>query len=218
MKDEEDSRLLKAVEAIAISPTDAKHLVSQYQKQAKKSHPQKSEAEINKIVGKKIISRYCKMSAVSGGTTALAGIVPGVGTAVSMIGGGLTDATVSMKLQVDMCMCLAETYGWDLTTQDAKHLSFLIAVGGALEQTGTTAATAIASKAGVRMVKTYLTGAILVTIKEMFKKIGIVFTRKALEKSIPFGIGVVIGTSANYALTKYVGNSALDWFILESQE
>lgn len=217
MKDEEDSRLLKAVEAIAISPTDAKHLVSQYQKQAKKLHPQKSEAEINEIVGKKIISRYCKMSAVSGGTTALAGIVPGVGTAISMIG-GLTDATVSMKLQVDMCMCLAETYGWDLTTQDAKHLSFLIAVGGALEQTGTTAATAIASKAGVRMVKTYLTGAVLTTIKEMFKKIGIIFTRKALEKSIPFGVGVVIGTSANYALTKYVGNSALDWFILESQE
>ncbi|WP_204304959.1 hypothetical protein, partial [Stenotrophomonas maltophilia] len=49
-------------------------------------------------------------------------------------------------------------------------------------------------------------------LKELFKKIGITFTRKALEKAIPFGIGVVIGSGANYALTKYVGNTARSWF------
>ena len=42
----------------------------------------------------------------------------------------------------------------------------------------------------------------------MFKKLGITFTRKALEKAIPFGIGVVISGGANYAITQFVGNQA----------
>ena len=62
------------------------------------------------------------------------------------------------------------------------------------------------------MVQTYLKGAALTTIKEIFKKIGTTFTRKALEKMIPFGIGVVVSSSANYFLTKYVGKQAIKWF------
>jgi hypothetical protein len=57
---------------------------------------------------------------------------------------------------------------------------------------------------------------VLVTIREWFKKIGITFTRKALEKAAPFGIGVVIGATANYALTRYVGAQAIEWFSLDA--
>ena len=49
-------------------------------------------------------------------------------------------------------------------------------------------------------------------IAEIFKKIGVTFTRKAVEKSIPFGVGVVIGFSANKGLTWYVGTKAKDFF------
>jgi hypothetical protein len=44
----------------------------------------------------------------------------------------------------------------------------------------------VASTAGVKMLKMYLKGATLETLKAMFKKIGINFTRKSLEKSLPF--------------------------------
>jgi hypothetical protein len=71
----------------------------------------------------------------------------------------------------------------------------------------------IGSKAFVKMAKQYLKGATLQAIKEIFKKIGINFTRKALEISLPFGIGVFIGFTANKALTIYVGNKAKDFFI-----
>lgn len=211
-KPENESRLLKAVESIAINPKDAQALVSQYRIQVKASKPNASEHEVQALVAKKIISRYSKMSATSGGVTALAGVIPGLGTAVAMVGGGLTDATIGMKFQVDMCMCLADAFGWDLTSEDARQLAFMIAAGGSLEKFGVEVGTAFASKAGVNMVRQYLKGAALQAIKEMFKRIGITFTRKALEKAIPFGIGVVIGSTANYALTKYVGNTALGWF------
>lgn len=211
-KSENESRLLKAVESIAISAADAKALVTQYKNQVKSSRLKASENEIQELVAKKIISRYAKMSATSGGVTALAGVIPGLGTAVSMVGGGLTDATIGMKFQVDMCMCLAETFGWDITSEDARQLAFIIAAGGSLEKFGVEVGTTIASKAGVNFVRQYLKGAALQAVKEMFKRIGITFTRKALEKAIPFGVGVVLGSSANYALTKYVGGAALGWF------
>lgn len=216
--DDKGSRLLKAVEAIAIHPKDARALVAKYLAQSRIANPSLDHRRHQELVADKIISRYCLLSATSGGTTALVGVVPGLGTVAAMLGGGLTDAAVSMKLQVDMTMCLAETFGWDLDTEDARHLAFLIAAGGTLEKAGAEAATRIASKAGVSMLRQYLKGAALTALKELFKKLGIIFTRKALEKALPFGIGVVIGSSANYALTNYVGNAAKRWFVIDRDD
>jgi hypothetical protein len=49
-------------------------------------------------------------------------------------------------------------------------------------------------------------------------KIGIVFARKSLEKAAPFGVGVIIGFTANKGLTWYVGSKARDFFEIESDE
>ena len=48
--------------------------------------------------------------------------------------------------------------------------------------------------------------------ERIFKRVGITFTRKAAEKAIPFGVGVIIGFSANKGLTWYVGNRAKAFF------
>lgn len=200
-----------AVDKIAISPKDAEDLVNGYFKQL----PQKNtDPNARKIVAEKIIQRYSKLAAASGGATSLAGVVPGLGTALSVIGGGLADVVVTMKLQVDMTMCLAVVYGYDLTNEDAKHLSFLIAGAGALEQMVTTTGQEALSKSAIKMTNIYLKGATLKATKEVFAKVGVTFTKKALQKSIPFGIGVIIGSSANYALSNYVGNKALEWFVV----
>jgi uncharacterized protein (DUF697 family) len=209
------SRLLKAVEAIAITPSDAEMLVNQYWIQSKKKHPNDRYNDHQERVAKKIVKRYARLSALVGGGTALAGVVPGIGTAVALFGGAATDVAIGMKLQVDMCMCLAENFGYDLTSEDAKHLSFLIAAGGALEQAGSEGAIRVGSKAGVKLLKEHLKGATLVAVKEAFKKVGVTFTRKSLEKAIPFGIGVAIGGSANYGLTRYVGREATTWFVID---
>lgn len=211
--DRDASRLLKAVESVSISPQDAKKMVAKYRQQLAGS--QLSEWELQDRIAAKVVKRYCRLAATTGGATALTGVVPGIGTAVAAVGGGFADAVVCMKLQVDMCMCLAGAYGWDLDGEDARHLAFLIAAGGALEQTGVETATKIASKAGVKLLKKHLKGAVLRAIKEFFKRLGLVFTRKALEKALPLGIGVVLSSSANYALTRYVGNTAKRWFTME---
>ena len=209
------SVLMKIVEAISISPQDARALVAQYEVQARRANDGVSDTHINKLVTDKIITRYSKMAAASGAATSLAGVVPGVGTAVAAVGGGMADLSVCMKLQIDMTMCLAMAINAELTNEDAKHMSIIIALSGSLEQLVTDSGTRIASKAGVRMVNKYLSGAVLQTIKELFKLVGISFTKKAAAKVIPFGIGVVIGASANYKLTQYVGNTARTMFLLD---
>jgi hypothetical protein len=213
--DDSGSRLLKAVQSIAIHPKDARALVDNYFAQSRVANPSADAKRHQELVAEKVISRYCRLAATTGGVTALAGVVPGLGTVAAMLGGGLTDAAVTMKLQVDMTMCLAHTFGWDLDTEDARHLVFLIAAGGTLEKAGVEAATRVASKAGVTMLRQYLKGAALMAVKQFFKRLGIIFTRKALERAIPFGVGVVIGSSANYALTKYVGDAAKRWFVID---
>jgi EcsC protein family len=206
-----DSALMKVVQAIAITPEDARVVVSQYEGQLRAAEPSITDAQLQNLVVQKIVRRYARLSATAGGATALAGVVPGVGTAISMVGGSVADISVCIKLQVDMTMCLAVAINKQLNNEDAKHLSYLIALFGSLEQAASKGATRIASEAGVKMINSYLKGPLLTTIKELFKRIGIQFTKKAAIKIIPFGVGVVIGASTNYALTRYVGKNAIEF-------
>ncbi|ATB30854.1 hypothetical protein [Melittangium boletus] len=41
-----------------------------------------------------------------------------------------------MKLQVDIACCLTQTFDYDLSEEDARHLACLIAAGGAIETMG----------------------------------------------------------------------------------
>lgn len=217
-KEDAGSSLMKMVEAIAISPQDARAVVQQYEVQARKSIPTATDEKIQELVTDKIITRYSKLAATSGAATAIPGAIPGIGTVVGMVGGGAVDVSVCMKLQIDMTMCLAMAINGSMSNEDAKHMSYIIALYGSLEQMGSAGATKLASKAGVRMVNKYLTGTTLTVIKEFFKKIGIVFTQKAAAKAIPFGVGILVGGSANYVLTKYVGKTARETFLLDCVE
>jgi hypothetical protein len=67
----------------------------------------------------------------------------------------------------------------------------------------------------VKLLQQYLKGAALETTKAAFRKVSIAFTTKALEKALPFGVGVAVGGGANYALTRYVGNQAKQWFVID---
>jgi uncharacterized protein (DUF697 family) len=216
--DGKESWLLKFIQRWAISPKDAKDLVGKYRKQVEDKFPGEHREQHQARIAEKIVARYARLSAMSGGTTALVGVVPGLGTALAALGGGAADTAVCMKLQVDMVCCLTEAYGYDLHNEDARHLSFLLAVGGVLEHAGEKVGAKIASEAGVRLLRQYLKGAALQAIKAFFKRVGIIFTRKALEKAAPFGIGVLLGSSANYALSRYVAWQATEWFVIDRKK
>ncbi len=213
--DDLGSRLLRAVEVIAISSEDAMAIADRYVHQSRQRFTNDPESDHQLRAANKIIGRYSRLAGMVGGASALPGIIPGMGTAVAMVGGTAVDTLVSMKLQVDMCMCLAATFKYDITSEDGKHLAFLIAATGSVQRAGVNAGAKLGSKAGVSMLRQYLKGGALQATKLAFRRVGVTLTRKAAEKAIPFGIGVVVGAGANYGLTRFVGHQAKQWFIID---
>ena len=214
--DNSGSRLLRVIEAIAISPADAMAIAKRYKEQSRNKYPFDSEDEHRRRVADKIIQRYSRFAMTVGGVTALPGTIPGLGTAASVIGGATADTAACMKLQVDMCMCLAAAFEYNITSEDGRHLVFLIAATGSIQRAGGEAGVKLGTRAGVRILRQYLRGAALQAVKHAFRRVGITFTRKAVERAIPFGVGVAIGAGANYGLTRYVGHQAKQWFIIDS--
>jgi len=219
-KDESNDKpaLLKAIEIILADPSvikkEALSLKSKYQDKYQSS---KSEDQINEMIIDKIISNYSYYTAFVGAGTALTGIIPGLGTAIAMFGGATADAAMSMKYQIEMTMAIATICGHNIETEEARRIALIVAGLGTVNEGIKEGGKQISSKAFVKMTQQYLKGATLQAVKEIFKKVGITFTRKALEKAIPFGIGVVIGFSANKGLTYYVGTKAKSFFLLKDE-
>ena len=170
------------------------------------------EDDIADLAAEKVISNYSYYAAFVGGATGLTGIIPGLGTVIATFGGATADAALTMKYQIEMTMALAVIYGHNIEIEEEKRLCLIVAGTGAINEAAKEGGKQVTTKAFIKMTQNYLKGATLVAVKEIFKKLGVTFTRKALEKSIPFGIGVVIGFTANKGLTWYVGSKAKDFF------
>lgn len=205
--------LLKAIELILASPADLKKDVLQMTKNFNQKYSgTKSSHEIQKLAAKKIISKYSYYAAFAGGASSLPGTIPGVGTIVSTVGGTSADVVLTMKFQIEMIMAIATIYGMDIENEEQKRICFLIAGLGALNQSAKEGGKKLGSQAFIRLVRQHLKGSVLLAVKKVFQKVGLTFTRKALEKNIPFGIGVILGVSINKGLTVYVGRKGLDFY------
>ena len=208
------AKLLTAIQAVVLSPRDAQALVDGYRQEALAVDPNRDPRQVQELVATKVIERFTWMTTTSGAVTALPGVVPGLGTGIA-VGGAFGDAVVCMKLQVDMCLALCGAFNYDLEQERTRHLAFLLAAGGTLEKHGVEGAHKMASEDSVRLVRQYLEGAATEAVKQLFKRIGLTLTRKALQRILPFGIGVALGAGANYAMTRYVGDKATRWLLLD---
>lgn len=205
--------LLRAIELILADPAEIKKEAEALHAQYRKRYQdERTEDDIAEMVADKIISNYSYYAAFVGGATALTGVVPGLGTVIASFGGAAADAALCMKYQIEMTMAIAAVYGHDITRDEEQRLCFIIAGLGTINQAAKAGAKNVGAKAFVNMARQYLKGATLQAVKAIFKKVGITFTRKAAEKALPFGVGVVIGFSANKGLTWYVGSKAHDFF------
>ncbi len=212
-RDLDKPRLLKAIELILADPADIKREAQKLSDKYKTKYgSKKGEEEIREMVAKKIISNYSYFAAFTGGATALTGVVPGLGTVVATFGGAAADTALTMKYQIEMVMALAVAYGHDIEIEEEQRLCLVVAGLGAISESAKQGGKNVGSKAFVSMVREHLKGGTLVAVKAVFRKVGITFTRKGLEKAIPFGVGVVIGATTNKGLTMYVGSKARNFF------
>lgn len=218
MEQNNDSKpnLLKAIELVLAEPAEIKkEALAIKEKYYNKYADSKTDTEIDGKIIDKIISNYSYFTAFVGGATALTGVIPGLGTAIATFGGATADAALSMKYQIEMTMAIATICGHNIEIEEEKRICLIIAGLGTINEAAKQGGKQVGAKAFKKMAQQYLKGATLQAVKEIFKKVGITFTRKAVEKAIPFGIGAVIGFSANKGLTYYVGTKVKDFYLLE---
>lgn len=209
METNDKPTLLKAIELILANPANIKKEAGKlYNEYQRKYAGKVSEKIIQDRVADKIISNYSYLTAFIGSATALTGVIPGLGTVLTTFGGATADAALCMKYQIEMTMALATIYNHDIEIEEEKQICIIIAGLGAMTDAAKEAGKQVATKAFRKMLQQYLKGATLQAVKEIFKKLGVVFVRKAAEKAIPFGVGVLIGFTANKGLTWYVGKKA----------
>lgn len=212
-QEEDKPVLLQAVESILADP---KEILKEVRQMEKKYHDRyaskKSAIEIKDVIVSHIISNYSYYTAFTGGATGLTGVIPGLGQVIAMVGGASADVVLTMKWEIEMVMAIAAVYGHNITLEEEKRICYIVAGLGAISEAAKEGGKAIGSKAFIKMTEQYLKGPTLVAVKQVFKKVGITFTRKAVQKAIPFGVGVVVGFGMNKTLTYYVGKKAKDFF------
>lgn len=204
--------LLKAIELILAKPKDIREKVERIKTKYGKKNNGLQDKAIKEKIANNLIASYSNKAGLSGGATALIGIVPGLGTAIEIFGGATADMALCMKFQIEMTMAIACLYGQDIETEEGKKKHYIIAGLStvnieAIKQGGEQAAKLLS-----RLVQHYLQEASFDAIRILFKKVSITLSKKVLQKAIPFGIGAVIGFSSNKTLTWLVGQRVKDFF------
>jgi uncharacterized protein (DUF697 family) len=205
--------LLKAIELMLASPVSIRQMVQQTKEKYQRRHNKEFDEEaLKNKVADRLISSYSTKAGISGGATALIGIIPGLGTVVEVFGGATADMALCLKYQVEMSMALASLYGHDIEQEADRKRYFIIAGLSTLNMESLKQGGEQAAKLFTKLLQRYLRNASFDTVKILFRKVSITLSKKALQKAIPFGIGAVIGFSSNKTITWVVGQRAKHFF------
>lgn len=137
----------------------------------------------------------------------------GAGTGAAGIVGLPADLVLLAWVQNRLVLSIAAGYGHDMNDHTERAAELLIIQGvhnsrevarGALVRAATDAVS--------KLVLRHLRKQSLVLVKQLFKVVGITFTRKALlEKGVPL-VSIPISSGVNYASTRIVANHAIKFY------
>ena len=168
-----------------------------------------SETDRRECAIDRIIEEAASSSALSGGLTALAGVIPGLGTVLATFGATTANLALTLKFQIEMILRIAHLHGFDLHREKTRQLAFLLA-GLALIEPGTAGSPAPFARA--RQSRDPFSHLSRQLLQELFQHVARVLARRAAGRLLPFGIGVVIGYRTNRRLCLETGKRAREHF------
>lgn len=139
---------------------------------------------------KQLIFQKCRDTAVVGGTTSGAMLVPGLGTISALTVGIAADIGITFKMQAELVLEIAAVYGHELAPDEKRRIVLLV--------TGlSTGTTAVAHRAG----------------KRISQKLTTRVASKYVTRVIPV-IGVAASAGTNALMTYFIGKRAQAYFSL----
>jgi hypothetical protein len=171
-------------------------------RQSQRAHPGATPREVVRVLE----NRYTAAVATSGGAVGATAAAPGVGTGAALaLGAG--DATFFTTATAFYVFSLAEVYGIPIDELERRRTLLLGVILGDL---GSQTVTKTAGKTAPHWAKNIVKQIPTSTLKQINKVLGRNFITKygtkqgvlVLGKTIPFGLGAVIGSAGNAAVSR----------------
>lgn len=208
---------LRAVELLVAAPQDIQATVDACYDKAlnHRANRHLSSDQLRLKTADVIVDRYARTCARIGAFTAASSAIPGIGTVISLVGATAADLVITMKYQIEMVMALAHLFDRDIADEEQQRLCYTIAGLGVATQAGLLTFERFTVKGLQEAAKRLVKGRTRRWLIELFKKIGLRFTRTGLLKAIPLGVGLAFSYTSNRKLTRYIGRRARDYFVEE---
>lgn len=201
--------LLMAVERIVDSPAKIRARAAEVEARIREALPDGApDDQVRKAVEQRLIADYSNRTALAGGAAALPGIVPGIGSLTTLIGGGLVDMTFCLKYEVEMVLALAALRGYNIENARERQLAYLMAAAHTYEASSGENPLGDLLKTEADAVWNFTPRQLGKLVASLFVKLALWFAGKGFARALPL-VGVVVSTAANKTLTMRVGKSVI---------
>lgn len=137
----------------------------------------------------------------------------GAGTGMAGLAGLPADLVLLAWVQNKLVLSIAAVYGHDMSDHTDRAADLLMIQGVHNSRDAARRALVdLVQEASTRLIKRYLRKDVLVLVKQMFRVVGIKFTRKAvLEKAVPL-VSAPISAGVNEVSTRLLANQAIKFY------
>jgi hypothetical protein len=164
-------------------------------------------------IARNLVYRRSRLSALGGAVSSIPGVFPGVGTATE-IGAGLADTVALVYSQVALVLAVAAAFDHDLSAHDERSADVRVVLAldagvARFGKRGPELADGEVLDPNDRALSEHLSRGVgaLVVQRTARRRV-----RTLLGREIPFGVGVLIGGSANFSVMHHTGRTALRYY------
>ena len=175
-----------------------------YGERIRAANPSATNHELAEMVK----ARHALLARSEGATAGLPGsFAPVAGAAASI----LPDIGALAWIQTRMVVHIAAVYGHDTT--DPEMAAEILVLQGIYSTTeaARVALAAAGKRVAERLVNLYVKGSTLLLLKQLFRYVGIKFTRTAVLKAVPF-VSVPVSAAVNEFATRSLANRAMKFY------
>lgn len=163
-----------------------------------------SPAKLEKRTAQLIVMHYSNLCAAGGGASALPGMIPAVGTVMSIFGAGALDAMLALKFELEMTLALSHLGGFDISDPRERKLAFLLACASLEEAYDSEHEMSLLGIMDLAMGE-YSTRELSKTMIKTLARVIMLVAAKRWTRFFPV-VGIAIGASVNKVLSTHMGH------------
>ncbi len=210
-KSEHDAR--KAIRILDKMIAKDESIIAAVEKAKKRAVKLSSENKREIRTVQLIIMHYSNLCALGGGVSGIPGMIPGVGSVLSIFGAGALDAMIALKYEIEMILALSYFAGIDISDPKERKIAYLLACAS-LEEAYETEREPNLKGIIDLAVSEYSTRELSKTLIKALARVIVMFGAKRWVRFFPV-VGMAIGASVNKVLSLHMGYEA--WRVIKKR-